>query len=194
MGYSLSWLAIRLDAGAAHARLALEATSNAVDPGDAPFVGGALPGGWYLVAAQGCDHEIVSDAFLHTASAGASAVACSVEEHVMFCSAAAWSGGRELWRVSHAGDRDIRSLDVRGEPPPELAAIRDAQAAKQDAEGADPQVDWYFEIPLLLAQRISGFKHDEELPAGAGGFVELRAREPGSPAPPRPGRPWWRFW
>ncbi len=138
MGQSLSWLAIEnAEADLTRARLGLEVTKDAAEPGKAPLVGCALPAGWYVVAAHGCNHELISDAILRTASADGTAVACSIEEHVMFSSASAWTGGRQRWRVSHTGDTDIRSLAVTGEPPAELSAIRDECAAKQDAERAD---------------------------------------------------------
>lgn len=210
MGQSLSWLAVgSADAGLTRARLGLEITQDAAEPGEAPLVGCRLPGGWFVVAARGCDHVLVSDAIGAAASLDGTAVACSLEEHVMSSSASAWIGGRQRWRVSHAGDGDVRSLTVTGEPPPELAAIREEHAARQDAERAgDPlAVDWYFEIPLVLAKKIVGFKHDEELPAGTeDGFVELRPVEGGALASIGPGkgarplsgrggrRPWWRFW
>lgn len=210
MGQSLSWLAVgNADAGLTRARLGLEITQDAAEPGHAPLAGCRLPGGWFVVAARGCDHALVSDAIVAAASLDGTAVACSIEEHVMSSSASAWIAGRQRWRVSHAGDGDVRSLTVTGEPPPELAAIREEHAARQDAERAgDPlAVDWYFEIPLVLAKKIVGFKHDEELPAGTeDGFVELRPVEGGALASIRPGkgarplsgrggrRPWWRFW
>jgi hypothetical protein len=198
MGWSLSWLAIESAAAdAARARLGLEPTRDAAEPGDAPLVGCALPGGWYLVVARGCDHELVSDAMLGAASADGDVVACSVDEHVMFSSATCWTRGRERWRVSHDAGKGLRNLVATGEPPPELAAIRDEHAAKQDAEriGDPMEVDWWFEIPLVLARGIVGFKHDEGLPAGTeGAFVALRLAEGSALAPVRPRGSWWRFW
>jgi hypothetical protein len=211
MGHSLSWLAVEnAKADSTRTRLGLEITKDAAEPGEAPLVGCALPGGWYVIAARGCDHELISDVIVRAASADGTAVACSIEEHVMFSSASAWTGGGERWRVSHTGDTEIRSLTVTGEPPAELAPIRDECVAKQDAERADDRlgVDWFFEIPLLLAKGIVGFKHDEELPAGLEhGFVALRLVDGGPLAPVRSGegaqpssghrsgrRPWWRFW
>ncbi len=101
-----------------------------------------------------------------------------------------WTDGTQRWSVRHQGDNDTRDLTATGQLPPEFTAIRDAFAAKQDhGESGELSVDWYFELPLELAKRITGFRHDEELPSGAEGFVELRAVE-GSPAR----QPWWKFW
>lgn len=104
MGQSLSWLAIEnAEADLTRARLGLEVTKDAAEPGKAPLVGCALPAGWYVVAAHGCNHELISDAILRTASADGTAVACSIEEHVMFSSASAWTGGCTSRRHSPGG-------------------------------------------------------------------------------------------
>jgi len=57
-----------------------------------------------------------------------------------------------------------------GTPPDSFKAIRDEYAAKQPGE---PDVDWYFEMPLTLAKQLAGFKHDETNPGLDGSFEEL---------------------
>ncbi len=53
---------------------------------DFPITGAGLANGWYLITAMQCDHAIRSEAVLRELSSMASAIACSIEKHVMFMS------------------------------------------------------------------------------------------------------------
>jgi hypothetical protein len=113
---------------------------------------------------------------------------------VMFASATFWRNGETLWRVEHHGDDEVTDLRVTGQPPEDFEPVRAELAAKQAAEdpAAKHAFDWYFEIPLLLACKLTGFKHDEDLPGTeSGGFEILRADGSASAAW---SKPWWRFW
>lgn len=80
----------------------------------------------------------------------------------MFSEAAGWRDGRQEWRVTHRGEDGPMGLDVSGTPPSQFAAIRDDLSARQDAEGgAAAEVDFLFDIPVALAQSLTGFRHDE---------------------------------
>lgn len=195
MGYSISWLATRgKSPEAIQEKLGLSGTGELADYADAPIVGRRLPSGWYLLVAKGCDHQIISDRVLAAASSGCSLVACSIEEHVMFCSSACWENGKTVWRVGHRAETALFDLSVSGEPPAAFDEIRGTCAARQEAEGGERAgVDWFFDIPLQLARHVVGFKHDEQTPGvEAGSFEVLRVGGGGLISPAA--RPWWRFW
>jgi hypothetical protein len=108
-------------------------------------------------------------------SAQGPAVACAIEQHVMYQEARGYEAGAEVWRVTHDPDRgdSVYHLAVTGAPPAQLAEIRDAAVAEQDAEGGeDAGVDFISEVPLDLAASICGFKLEDDWPDG--GFTELR--------------------
>jgi hypothetical protein len=196
MGYSLSWLALEDADGVVAAEcLGLEQTSERSEPGEAPLVGAALPGGWYLVVADRCDHLLVSDPVVRVASRDRAVVAVSLEEHVMVSVASLWSASERRWRVSHRErDEDVRDLAVSGEPPSTLAAVVEEARRAQDHEPSDANgVDHFFDVPLVLARQLAGFKHDDfPTPGVDGAFVALRAVPGGALAGAR--RLWWRFW
>ena len=195
MGVSLSWVGIQaMSADEVHAKLGLTGTGAIGDFYDFPLGGLMLPSGWYLLAAKRCDHVILSDRFLREVSAGSTIVACSIEEHVMYQSAAFWDGGREIWSVQHrGGDCEIMDLVVKGSPPDTLRELHARHLAEQEAEGgADADVDYIAEIPLELARSITGFKHDAITPGIDGCFRELRMEAKGFLA--GTAKPGWKFW
>jgi hypothetical protein len=85
-------------------------------------------------------------------------LACSIEEHVMVCSAELWSEATRRWRIEHSSERGREHLQAEGELPEGLAALITAAEA---AQAADADVDAYFDVPLQAAQQLAGFKHDE---------------------------------
>jgi hypothetical protein len=189
MGYSLSWLAIR---GIAYPRAlelqSLRLTEQTADYAEHPTCGMQDAGGWSLVVARGCDHRIVSADNLVTLSLECEVIACSIEEHVMVSTAEHWLNGVRQWRVEHDAQRSIDHLATCGSLPADFAATRDRFATQQEAEGGeDAEADYYFEIPLVLAQARVGFKHDE----GAAFNTDGRFRVLEDLAPKKA---WWRFW
>jgi len=187
LGYSIAWLAAQGKAPESlFAELELRPTGKRGGYPDHPMVGAPLDGGWHLLVARGCDHRMISDQVLRTLSRGCRVIACSVEEHVMFSSAALWEDGRRVWSVSHQGDEELHHLAADGVLPDFFAGVRDERLATQASEGGDEaQVDYVFEIPLELARRMTGFAHD-----GAAS-VEIDRFEILDPASTKPR---WKLW
>jgi len=190
MGYSVSWLMVNgKDRQSLLSELGLEATGTRGEFFDFEISGHPLPNGTYLLVMQKCDHPFVSDKHLAQLSVGGKTLGCSIEEHVMYARASYWDNGKSLWSVKHQGDiaEGRNDLTVSGTPPELFKAIRDEYAAKQPG---DPDVDWYFEIPLALAKQLAGFKHDETNPGLDGSFEELLQRKGKNVT----GKRRWKFW
>ena len=189
MGYSMSWLMVKgKDRDYLLNELRLEATGRSGESSDFRIAGHHLPDGAYLLVLDQCDHAFVSEKRLAQISVASEALGCSIEEHVMYVHATYWENGRNLWSLKHEGDRPEGRYTIiaSGSPPRSFQALRDEYAAKQTS---DPDVDWYFEMPLALAKQLSGFKHDETNPTLDGTFEELRSITETSSD-----RSWWKFW
>ena len=163
MGYSLSWLAVRnISSESMLDRLALYPTGARAAYATETVSGQALPDGWFLVVARGCDHRIISESALSSVSVDTEVVACSIEEHVMVSSSEGWGSGKRLWRVEHDGQESTRNLTTSGLLPDPFAKVHAQAIEDQDAEDAGArEVDFFFEVPLVLAWEVVGFKHDE---------------------------------
>jgi hypothetical protein len=75
-----------------------------------------------------------------------------------------WIDGSLKWKLSHEGEDGPVGLEEVGQCPPEFSAIRSKYEKLQADEGGDSaEVDYMFEIPLMAAKAITGFKHDEEM-------------------------------
>jgi hypothetical protein len=171
MGASLSWFAVKADRGAVLEALGVE-PAGAVDLPRRWGVGD-LPDGWVILLFER-DLKGAFEPRCAVLSTLGPAIACAVEEHVMFQEARGYAGGRETWRVVHDSEKGIFHLDVSGDPPAALETLRREAVAEQKAEGGeDADVDLIADVPLLLAQGICGFKHDEAWPASLA-FEELR--------------------
>ncbi|SFC77540.1 hypothetical protein SAMN05444415_10530 [Salipiger profundus] len=100
---------------------------------------------------------------------------CEVNETVMWSSAAYWKDGRQVWKVTHAGDgEDILDLSETGTLPDGYLSLkqRHTLAQKTDGEG----VDHIFEIPLDLAALDFGFRHEDHLePSDVVSFLTIAA-------------------
>ncbi|MBL8770627.1 MAG: hypothetical protein JNK30_04535 [Phenylobacterium sp.] len=175
MGFSGSWAAVQ---GAPRdgvlAALGLEPSGQSDAFPDFRVCLGELPGGWLLLW---YDRDL-STAFeaARDLSPLGPALACAIEEHVMFQEARGYADGAEVWRVTHDPNRggSLYHLETDGAPPPELAGIHADLKAQQDAEGGETAgVDLICDVPLELARSICGFKHDLDPPDGVV-FEELR--------------------
>jgi len=188
MGYSISWLAAHAPTEIALSALALRSTGRQCElPGESPIVGAALSSGWYVIIADRCDHLLIAEPIVQPASTKVDLVVCSIEEHVMCCAASSWSQGRRIWSVSHDAQQAADHLETKGQLPPFFDSVRDGALREQASKGESEGVDFVFDVPIEMAQRMVGFRHDAE-----GEPTRFDVLEPVSGS--ALGRPWWKIW
>lgn len=162
MGFSISWLAVRgKPAAEIPALLSLTPTGRHEEIPESPYSAAALPGGWSLLVFDRCEHAFLGKDSLRRLSAGCEVVAASAEEHVMASLAEGWKDGQRLWRLAHESEQGLRHLEESGALPKLFGDIREKAFRQQESDGADGGVDYIFDVPLLVAQSLTGFKHDE---------------------------------
>jgi hypothetical protein len=172
MGFSHSWIAVQgLDPAIALDVLGM-AAARELEADDFPerLGMGQLPGGWLLVLSSDFD-----DAFtrLSVLASHGPAVACAMEEHVMYSEARGYSDGVEAWRVVSDCEKEDQ-IAVIGEPPAGFMDIRaDVQRQQDAAGGKDADADYLFDVPPKVAESICGFRLGEPDPEGLR-FTELR--------------------
>jgi hypothetical protein len=190
MGFAMSWIAVRgRDRDDILQELGLARETEVTDFPPTGMSVSPLAGGWLLFLADR-DLDAAFEPRFTDLSRGGSAVACAIEEHVMFQEARGYRDGTEVWRVTHDCDKEggLYHLEVTGDPPNELEAIRREAIANQDAEGGQQaDVDFLADVPLDLAKAICGFKHDDEWPEGMGFSKLFRPRATSSPRTSAPG-------
>ena len=109
-------------------------------------------------------HSFLGEQVLKRVSAGCEVVAADVEEHVMVSVAKGWNDGHELWSVTHDARRGTEHLEAFGELPAAYVSIRDRLRSEQtEAGGPDVEVDYIFDVPVQLAQNLTGYRHDEDM-------------------------------
>ena len=185
MGISLAWVAVEgTSVDEALRRLQLSRTGKSCEYPFNGVSGHALPGGWFLVMAMGCDHRIARPESMTTLSLGCRAVACAIEEHVNFASTEFWQHGHRVWLVQHEGDRDVENISHAGMPPP---GFFDLLATVEPGDSENLKGHFHMDIPLLLAKQITGFQHDESNPE-----IDSIPLEQLTDLAPK--RQWWRLW
>jgi hypothetical protein len=156
MGFSATWIAVKgLDQAEAFARLGVVDTGEQAEPDDMEFSYTVRPDGWLAVLIPRFDSA--SADLMERLSAGATAVDCSIEEHVMVSFAHGYEDGRLVWSVEHDPEDDL-PLKIVGDPPAELAAISERLLAEQAEE--DEPVDHVFSAPADLVYALCGYRCD----------------------------------
>lgn len=83
----------------------------------------------------------------------------------MASSSELWTNGHRRWWISHEGIEGPKGLNFSGSLPDVFKNIKAEMEATQIKNGGDrADVDYIFEIPLLVAKALVGFKHDEICP------------------------------
>ena len=190
MGYSQSWLAVKgKPPTAVLETLGLRGTGTREEIAESPIVGAELPNGWYLVVAGRSGHRLMRDQTLQRLSAGCDVVTGDVEEHVMVSVATGWKDGQRVWSVTHDAQRDMEHLQTEGELPAVFTSIRDRlRSEQQKAGGRKADVDYIFDVPVELAQTLTGYRHDADIPGAGTDPFEVLA-ETSSSASASTGRP-----
>lgn len=183
MGFNICHVAAPCAASDLAQALGLAVRENTPDQPDGEWWAARLrSGGWSLLWSEDEEFGRRAEARIAELSREVEVVLCVVNETVMFSSAELWRDGALAWRVSHRGDgEDIRDLTVTGTPPLEFEEIRARLFARQDAD--DGRTDYVFDIPVELAEGMSGFRHDGWLEDGATDGYLLVAPERAAPVP-----------
>jgi hypothetical protein len=162
--------------------LSLRGSGTIEEIAESEIVAAELPAGWYLIVSQRDSLGFTKDKVLEQLSSLGEVVTCFVEERVMCSFAACWRGGRCIWSVYHdsGGRSGNLHLDIKGEPPPAFAEIRDRLRSEQQAAGGKKSgVDYIFDAPVELAHSVVGYRHDQDIPElGALGFEVLARLQP----------------
>jgi hypothetical protein len=163
MGYAIAWIAVRgKPKDEVLAQLALVDTGEPDDANESAVSGAALPDGAYLVYFNDMAHPAVQARSMAALSEGCEALACQVEENVMASAAFQYKDGARVWDVLHIAREGLYHLSVDGTPPALLDAIhREMKATQAEQGGANAKVDALFEVPLMLATALCGYRHDE---------------------------------
>jgi hypothetical protein len=131
---------------------------SASDEMNARIACAVMKDGWVVIASA--DHALDLRDLLPTASTFGFALGCEVTEQVMYSRLQAWSDGQQVWSVTHDPERDPKGVEVEGDAPAELQAIRSELSALQAADG---EVDYLFEAPVQLAERLCGYELGQSL-------------------------------
>ncbi len=194
MGFSISWLAVKTnDMDRLFEMAEVSPTTESDEWLESDFSGSGLQDGWYFFQAQGCDHPIISGDSLSRISTLGETIACSIEEHVMVSIAEGWNDGATSWKIAHNAQEGMFDLSADGELPAHYEAIKDDFVSQQNAEGGEEaDVDFIFDIPLQVAKKICGYKHDEGpppwIPPGPVTFTQLGTSKA------RLKKAWWKLW
>jgi hypothetical protein len=196
MGFAISWLCVQgNEPSAVRTALSLEHVGPADEPFEAQYTGFDLGRRGYLIAINDTVDPLVEDASLRSLSSRWKVIACQVEEHTMHCISQCWSNGRKDWHVEHNAQLDPMHLEANGNLPVQFGAIKDKAFGWQKAT-KDHEVDYIFEIPSLVAWRLTGFKHDRGFVLGRLRLIEELAASVSVQAGPqhRKAGAWWKFW
>ena len=159
MGFSISWVGLRLPKAQALEIMGFRDTGQPDEANEAPFSVAHLPSGWSIIWSKAFDYASRPQTI--ELSARAEMIGFHIEEHVMFSSCHEASGGRMTWNVWHDAQKDIFDIGSFGSPPKEFGDIVAAQRAEQNAQGgAQSEVDYLIDAPSNLAVLLTGYRYD----------------------------------
>lgn len=196
MGFSISWIAVRAENhDSIFELLGVNPTDEEDEYFESKFSGSALKNGWFLLVGQGCENRLVSQHVLSELSSYGPTVACSIEEHVMYSSVEYWDSGSKKWSVAHDAQKGIYNLEASGALPNSFESLKTKVSKDQEAEGGqNADVDLIFDIPLLLASELTGFKHDEDCESLAQPHPVVFKEKGIATKTNTARRPWWKLW
>ncbi|HKR87369.1 MAG TPA: hypothetical protein VJS38_04280 [Phenylobacterium sp.] len=170
MGANLNWLAVQgVDKVDLLERLGFVEAGLSSDELNVPVACAVLPKSWVVIASWGKGLDL--DRLLPRASAGTLALGGEMDDRVMFSQLGAFQDGAPAWAVTHDPDRGLDNVTVQGEPPGLLAQVRAELVAEQAGDGFE-DVDYMFEAPVRLSERLCGYHPEAPLP------VEWKILEP----------------
>ena len=162
MGFAISWIACpETHAEAVLRQLLLRATGETEEMPESPISMFRTKPGWRIIWVNEYGSPLIGEDVLAKLSMTSEIILALVEEHVMASSSELWSQGRRRWWISHQGENGPVGLATDGHLPHSFPTIRETlEQEQEEAGGKDADVDHLFDIPLKVAESITGFKHD----------------------------------
>lgn len=128
--------------------------------------GRVRPDGPYLIVAMDDKGRHAEPDRLRALSDSADLLVCQIHEGCMWSRAAGWRNGEQIWAIEHASEEGLRHFDVVGEPPAQMAAIREACEGRQASERPGAfGVNHIFDIAPTLYTALTGYRYDRVDPA-----------------------------
>ncbi|MEL7343357.1 MAG: hypothetical protein AAFN59_00670 [Pseudomonadota bacterium] len=92
-------------------------------------------------------------------------VNCIINETVMASTAQCFEGGELVWQLHWQGDEELtrEQLTIEGTPPAILEQILKENAEDQAEFEEEEDFEDCFEVPVTLAERLTGFRYDASL-------------------------------
>jgi hypothetical protein len=97
---------------------------------------------------------------LQRLSRGCELIGAQVEEHVMASASFFYRDGTQQWNITHESERGRENLETEGTLPPEFSDAKAAGLKLQAEKGEEEGVDYIFDVPLEVAERVCGYRHD----------------------------------
>lgn len=178
MGYSITWFAVPSDSSDTFLRnLDLVDSGKSEKFPDSLISTAKMDTGWCVLWYNEYDCPFLDKGVVVELSKSHDILVCTVEEHCMDCAATLWRGGQRVWHLHHDGSHGPKCLDAEGDLPACFHGIKEQMEREQlAAGGVKAGVDMIFEIPLRVAQAITGFKHDQDSPHVVGGLFRVLTR------------------
>jgi hypothetical protein len=156
MSFSVVWFGVNgKDKSAFLNEAGYRDTGEADEFCDAEVSGAHYPSGWYVLV--GGDVEMFDVDRLRALSHEARLVAVVSNEDTLTSIATEWVNGEPVWSISHEPSDGDPTITVEGALPVEFEAVRRTYLEKLNG---DSTVELAFEVPVDVAHRITGFRHD----------------------------------
>lgn len=194
MGFAISWLAVKhKEPQQVLALLNLDRTGETEEFPESAITCTSLSNGWFVVFANKYNSPLVSAKSLEVISKDCIVVSCQVEEHVMVSSASCYTNGVFSWHVEHDAQQNIYHIASSGNVPREFNEILKAAKKEQDDDGGEnSEVDYIHDAPIILAQTITSFRHDEDMTDETPQPFEVLRRSGSKQSASE--KSWWKFW
>ncbi len=155
MGYSVSWIAVKgISEGEILDSIGYKKTGKFdANPAESDLAIHDMKNGWQLLIANHNDLMEAEPSWFSRLSGEAVLISCFLEEHVGYCAASGWSGGKRDWFVERYEDRQP-GLKIEGIMPDSFEELYQDLLTKQKA---DPRSDYLLEAPLEISRRLTGF-------------------------------------
>jgi hypothetical protein len=166
MGFSLSWAVIKgCGKQPVLELLGCRGTGSLQEVLESELSGATLPDGSYVIVSERDMLKLATEDIVARRLSGlGETIVCLVEEHTMCSMAECWRGGVRLWSIYHDSNvGGVLHLETEGQLPPCCAEI-DKRLHREQETNAKSNVDYIYDIPVEVAWREGGYRHDMALP------------------------------